>query len=353
MAPMRNESSLSEREELILQAVVHSFVSSAEPVGSRTIVKRFGLDISPATVRNVMSDLEEAGYLSQVHTSSGRVPTDQGYRYYVDYLMRVQDLTQAERAKLEREYMDKMSDAEDILRQTSQLLALLSKQTGIVEAPQSNQAEVQHIEVMLLGPKRVVVLLADTLGRVRTNVLNLAEQLSAEDGRQLTRFLNEHLVGVPVDEIGQRIQPILRERVDEEGRLAAQASQMLELVPVSLTGTIYTEGATQLFEQPEFRDVDKAREVLGLLEKGDRVFDLLRSGVLLRDPRTSRVLIGGDASTASLQDISVVSAPYRIGEKTVGMVGVLGPRRVPYSKLTGVVEYTANLLSRWLTRLSA
>ncbi|MDZ4858270.1 MAG: hypothetical protein SGI88_04750, partial [Candidatus Hydrogenedentes bacterium] len=130
---MRRDIDLSDREKLILQAAVHSFITTAEPVGSRAIVKRFDLDLSAATVRNVMADLEEAGYLQQLHTSSGRVPTDLGYRYYVDYLMRAQELTLHERARIETELTARLNDADEVMRQTSHLLALLSHQTGIVE----------------------------------------------------------------------------------------------------------------------------------------------------------------------------------------------------------------------------
>ena len=161
-----NEQHLSDREELVLQAVVHSYITSAEPVGSRSIVKRFSLEVSPATVRNVMADLEEAGFLQQLHTSSGRVPTDVGYRYYVDYLMRIQRVTLTERTRVEGELVAKLNDADDLLRQTSHLLALLSHQTGIVEAPSLGDAEIRQIEITPLEGGRIVVLLADSFGCV-------------------------------------------------------------------------------------------------------------------------------------------------------------------------------------------
>jgi len=143
---------LNEREELILQAVVQCYITTAEPVGSRVLVKRFGLELSAATVRNVMADLEESGYLQQLHTSSGRAPTDRGYRYYVNYLMRVQELTMAERARIEHELSRKLNDADEVLRQTSQMLALVTHQTGLVKTPDENCGQVKHIEVMLVSP---------------------------------------------------------------------------------------------------------------------------------------------------------------------------------------------------------
>ena len=346
------EHPLTEREELILQAVVHSYITSADPVGSRAIVKRFGLDISPATVRNVMADLEDAGFLQQLHTSSGRVPTEKGYRYYVDYLMRVQELTETERSRIETEFERKLQDADSVLKQTTQLLALTSHHASIVEAPNRHATELRRIELMPLESNRLCALLVDNYGRVRTMVMNTPESLSESEIGKVSGFLNSHLNGTPLDELEVEIRRRLGRFVDEERKLAENALSVIANVPDVPANQLFLEGATQLFEQPEFQDVGKARVVFGLLDEQDRVLKLLRSGVLLADPRTSRVLIGSDSTGEGLSEISVVSAPYSIGDKTVGMVGILGPRRMHYSKLTGVVEYTAGMLTRLLTRLS-
>ncbi len=350
-----NAQKLSDREELVLQAVVHSFITSAEPVGSRTVAKRFSLDISPATVRNVMADLEEAGFLQQLHTSSGRVPTDVGYRYYVDFLMRIQRVTLTERTQVEGELSSKLDDADSLLRQTSHLLALLSHQTGIVEAPSLGDAEIRQIEITALEGGRVVVLLADNFGRVRTMVVSIDTPLQHDDARKLTAFLNDNLRGVSVDRVVSAMHGKLESFADSQRRLAEQAVQVLNFIPVNSGGPLFLDGATQLFEQPEFRDVDRAREVFGLLEERDRVVDLLRSGTLgLEDGDSERssVVIGKEASESGMSEISVVSAPYKVDGKTVGRVGVLGPRRMPYSRLSGVVEYTAGMLGRLMSRLA-
>ena len=173
-------SKLTEREQLILQAVVHIYVTTAEPVGSRVIVKRFDLDISAATVRNVMADLEEDGYLQQLHTSSGRIPTDSGYRYYIDCLMSIQELTQGERDQIERNLTEQLNDADTVLRQTSYLLALISHQASIVEAPRLNVTQVEHVEIVPLGEQRLAFLLADNYGGVRTMVLQTSKKISDE-----------------------------------------------------------------------------------------------------------------------------------------------------------------------------
>ncbi len=343
---------LNEREQLILQAVVHLYITSAEPVGSRAIVKRLGLDISPATVRNVMADLEESGYLEQRHTSSGRVPTDRGYRYYVDYLMRIQEITQTERGRIEEQLNERLNDAESILRQTSYLLGLISHQTSIVEAPRASVAELRRVELIPIADRRLAFLLADNYGGVRTVVLPTERSLTGDETQRLSRFLNEHLHGTPIDTLSDSLREKLQHFVDEQRTLAGQALELVRLLPSPEGGKLFLEGATQLFEQPEFKDVDKARGVFGLLEEHDRVVELLRAGIANAEPHPSRVVIGSEAHHQPFDELSLVSAPYKVGDTTIGMVGVLGPRRMPYSKLAGLVEFTASRLGNLLSRLA-
>ena len=346
-----SNSPLTEREELILQAVVQQYITHAEPVGSRAIVKRFNLDISPATVRNVMADLEESEYIHQVHTSSGRVPTDKGYRYYVDYLMHVQEVTQAERARIEQDLSKQLNNADSILKQTSNLLALISHQTGIVEIPNAHVATIHRIELMPLGNGQLAMLVADNYGRVQTVLMPWTHPIDAQGIVPLNNFLNEHLSGTSIDQLTKTIENKLQLFVDEQRLLAEMAVNVLNYIPGAASDQLYLNGATQLFEQPEFHNVDKAREVFGLLEERERVAELLHSGTL-RNLDSSRIMIGSEDLRNGLEEISVVSAPYKIHDKTVGMIGILGPRRMPYSKLTGIVEYTASKLGVMLTKLS-
>jgi heat-inducible transcriptional repressor len=344
---------LSERERQILHAVVHSYITTAEPVGSRTIVKRFGLDISPATVRNVMADLEEAGYLQQIHTSSGRVPTDKGYRYYVDCLMQVQVLTVQERYQIEREYTERLSDTDQVLRQTSHLLALITHHTGIVEAPAEAIARVRRIELMPVGGTRVAVLLVDNYGRVRSLVVDVTQEFQHEELLRLNQFLNEQLQDAPIGRLAESIQERLSAYLEKQRTLAEQALRVLQLIPANRPVQLFLDGTTQLFEQPEFNDVSKAREVLGLLEKQDRLIELMHAATSKDGSLRSTVVIGGETLDPSLEGISLVASPYDVGGRPVGMIGVLGPRRMPYPRLTAIVDYTAGMVGRLLTRLSA
>jgi len=342
---------LNEREQLILQAVVHTYITTAEPVGSRSIVKRYGIDLSPATVRNVMADLEDSGFVQQLHTSSGRVPTNQGYRYYVDYLMRVQELTLAERARLEHEFSEQLNDADEVIRRTCHLLALVSNHAGLVEAPNETDAVVRSVELMALSGARAAVLVADSYGRVRTLMATLDRPMSSAELERLRAFLNDQLRGSAVDRMHRTIEERIERFLDEQRGLAREALSLLSSVPRQRPGQLFLEGKTHLFEQPEFHDFSKAREVMILLDEEDRLLDLLRSGVSIGRGKTA-VLIGVDTRGSGFEDISLVAAPYRVGQKPVGVLGVLGPKRMPYSRVTAVVDYTAGLLSRFLTRLA-
>jgi heat-inducible transcriptional repressor len=343
---------LTKREELILQATVQSYITTAEPVGSRAIVKRFGLDLSPATVRNVMADLEESGYLEQLHTSSGRVPTDLGYRYYVNFLMRVQELTSAEQDRLESDFQDQMSDTESLMRHTSHMLALVSHHAGIVTAPRDSSAALSRIELMPVNPTRVAVLMADSFGRVHTTVVEQESAIADEELARVCRFMNENFKGVALEQLTQSVENGLRQYLDDQRQIAERAASILGMVPADRPGQLFLEGTAHLFEQPEFHDLGKARDVLHLLEERERLAGLLRTTILEDEHGRARVTFGSEAHGGGLADISVVSAPYHVGDKTVGVLGVLGPRRMPFSRLSALVDYSANMLSRFLTKVA-
>jgi heat-inducible transcriptional repressor len=298
-----------------------------------------------------MADLEETGYLQQLHTSSGRVPTDRGYRYYVDNLMPVQELPSVERVWIDQEFAQVWSDADDILRQASHILASLSHQTGIVEGPDESNAEVFRIEIVPITPLHMGVMIADSCGHIRTVRIGVESPWPQGDLDKLNRFLNEHLRGVVLDQMVNTIRTRLAAVGDEEKFLAERALDILELIPAHRSAHVFLEGTTQLFEQPEFRDVAKARDLFNLFEERDRLGSMLRLRLEHSDPRRILVLIGSEVQGEGADEIGMVVSPYCVGENSVGVLGVVGPRRMPYPRLTPIVEYTADSLSRSLTRL--
>jgi len=346
---MPSVQDLSDRERTILNAVVNSYITTAEPVGSRSVVKQFDLEWSPATVRNTMADLEDLGFLKQVHTSSGRVPTEWGFKYYVNYLMRVQELTIKERSRIEHELNEKLNDTDEVLRHTSQLLALLTHQAGIAESPAETSVRVHRIEAVPVSDSRMAVLLVDNYGRVRTTSVDVGERVSGDQLQRLNAFMNANLHDVEIERMADDVRERLKDYFDEQRLLAQRAVEVLDLLPKQETRQLFLDGAMQLFDQPEFSDMSRAREVFGLLEHNDQIAVLLREG--LRDGEKLRQVYIGEEGTA-LEGMSVVASPYTVEGKPVGMVGILGPRRMPYSRLTSVVDYTATMVTRWLERFT-
>jgi heat-inducible transcriptional repressor len=246
----------------------------------------------------------------------------------------------------------RLNDADEVMRQTSQLLALISHQTGMVTAPDDRTAEVHHIEVMPVSSTRAAVLLADSLGRVHTMMVPLDEALRTEDLPRLGHFLNDNLRGVALSQVTTKMESTIRSMLEEKRRTAEQALHLLNLLPAGGHGQLYLEGAAQLFEQPEFRDVERAREVFGMLDERERLATLLRGSLVETEWARPSVLIGSESHEPAFKEISVVASPYRIGKRPVGVLGILGPRRMPYSRLTAIVDYTAGMLSKFLTRLA-
>lgn len=353
---MTSVETLSEREEHILRAVVDSHISTAEAVGSRSIVKRFKLNLSPATTRNVMADLEEAGYLEQLHTSSGRVPTDRGYRYYVDHLMDIEELMADEQVRIDRDLGQDEICTEEVMRQASRLLAAVSQQAAIVQVPDGCTATVRHIEVVSVSRKRLGIMIADNIGGVRTVLVTVDQPLLPDELAQLNRFVNDCLRGAFLDQLSAALAARLSTLKDERRRLAEKALDLFNSMPSPGAAQLFMDGARQLFEQPEFRDAAKARAVVTLLEERERLTSLFRLGGPHRGPDRVLIVIGSETQEEGLDglgEISVVGAPYRVGDVSVGVLGVLGPKRMPYARVTAVVDYTAESLGRHLTRLAS
>ncbi|MFA7692284.1 MAG: heat-inducible transcriptional repressor HrcA [Candidatus Hydrogenedentales bacterium] len=345
--PKHAIDALNDREREILNAVVNSYITTAEPVGSRTIVRRFGLDLSAATVRNVMADLEELGFLQQVHTSSGRVPTDLGYRYYVDHLMQIQRLSLQERRRIENEFQNKLDDVNSVLRHTSHLLALLTHQAGIVEIPSADRALVQRFELVPVSENRLAVLMVDTLGTVHS--MAVTRPVNKSKLESLTNFLNQNFCGTAIGSLSQSVRMKLGQALDEQRALAQDVLEILNLMPVSQEKRLFLEGTVQLFEHPEFQRLEQAKEVFGLLEEHDRLIDLLRRAV--SEDEYKSVYISKENDNLGAEGIGVVASSYHVEGEPAGMIGVLGPRRMPYSRLTSVVRFTADMVGRLLTRL--
>ncbi|MGN7468587.1 heat-inducible transcriptional repressor HrcA [Brevibacillus sp. SAFN-007a] len=335
---------LSDRQRLILSAIVDNYIHSAEPVGSRTISKREDIGFSSATIRNEMSDLEELGYLEQPHTSAGRVPSTKGYRFYVDNLIQPQRLSEAELGKLKQLFAERILHSEQVVEYTAQILSQLTNYTAIVLGPEIFEHRLKHIQIVPLNETQAVAIVVTHTGRVENKLIDLPEGMGASEIERLVNLLNAKLTDVPLWQLRQRVY---QEISGEMRRYAEQYEEMLKILDKSLTQEeerVYLRGATKIMDQPEFRDVDKVKDILELLEQNDQLlhlFGMPGEGLTVR--------IGQENQLDAIKQCSVITTSYSLAGKPVGMVGILGPTRMEYGKVITVLNYLAEGLSRMLT----
>lgn len=343
--------SLNERELKVLEAIVMSYVETAEPVGSRTLARRFGLGVSPATIRNAMSDLEEKGYLFHPHTSAGRVPTDRAYRLYVDTLMQQPSVTSAEKARIRQH----LSSGEDsaitaILRRAAEVLGVLTQELGVAVAPSLDSAVLERLDLITVSSDRLLLVLQLRSGVLRTIFVHVPGTVHPDAVVALTVVLNDRLAGLTLREIRQSLPQRLRDAASttEQGELLdifiATGDQLFDL-PAEDGGEVVLGRPSVLADQPEFaRSGEKLRELLELTEQRDVLRRVLGQRA---ESNALTITIGTEHQQREFADLTLVTAPYRSGPLT-GVIGVLGPTRMPYEKVVALVEHTSKMVGELL-----
>jgi heat-inducible transcriptional repressor len=339
---------LRKRDQQVLEAVINDYIQSGEPVGSRAVSKRYGLKVSSATIRNVMADLVDLGLLYQPHTSAGRVPTGRGLRLYLDSIMKFKELQREERNLIRQAFREFQGDITELLRQTSRILSKVCGQAGVVLWPKLTMARLKHIEFIRLRPNHVAVILISKSGLVHHSFLDLDEEIRQEELDRYGRYVNELLQDVPLGEVKQRI---LEEMRDEKILFDQLYSRALAITERAFQTTfenadVYIEGQTKLLNNPEFADVELMRRILEAFEEKSRIIRLL--DMTLRTAMGVSIVLGPESELEELGEISLISSPYRRGDTLLGVLGVIGPMRMDYSRIIPVVEFTACLLSQLL-----
>jgi heat-inducible transcriptional repressor len=341
---------LTDRERRVLEAVIQSYVATAEPAGSRTLSRHFGLGVSPATIRNTMSDLEEKGYLSHPHTSAGRVPTDTGYRAYVDFLVRsaaLPALANSDRSALAEQIAAGGSAIEAILRRAAQSLSVLSQELGVAVGPRIDQARLQRLELVRLSSERIVLVLSLEGGAVRTIFVEVRSQIADGVLTEVTAVLNDRLAGLTLRDVRTSLGARLRDTGSSVGahellNIFLQEGNALFDLPLSGTESSVVLGqASVLAEQPEFASTENMRRLIALTEAGPHLGELLRNRSAV--PGVS-ITIGTEHGDPRLANFTVVTAEYQAGSLS-GVIGVIGPTRMPYEKVIALVAHTSELLT--------
>lgn len=340
-------SELTDRERRVLAAVIQCYVETAEPAGSRGIARKFGLGISPATIRNTMSDLEEKGFLFHPHTSAGRIPTDLAYRAYVESLTEVAPPPDRQVRRLEAAIRDGDTAIEAILRRAAQTLGILTQELGIALGPRLDLTLLDRLELYRVSTDRLVLALTLTGGLARTVFVEVPGEIADAAVQEVQRVLNERLAGLTLRDIRASLGTRLRDAAAPGGAselmniFIEEGEQMFDL-PVGTGGSDVVLGhASVLAEHPEFSDGDGMRRVMELTETRHRLSEVLRH----RQPGPGlQITIGGEHGERMLERFTVVTAEYRSGSIS-GVIGVIGPTRMPYDKVISLVTHTSQLVS--------
>jgi heat-inducible transcriptional repressor len=346
---LASHNKLDERKKSILKVVTDDYISSAEPVGSRTIARRYNLGLSPATIRNEMADLEESGYLEQPHTSAGRIPSEIGYRYYVDALVSLQKLSKQEIENIYKEMEGYHREIESIIHQTSKILVQLTKYPSVVLSPQFQTAIFRHIQLVKLSATTVLVLIVTDTGYVENKIIELQREVSAEELDRISELLNKKLRGVCLKDLQSTLLNDIRSELVLHDQFFNESIKLLIKAIANRTSErVYVDGAMKILEQPEFTDLQKFKPLMNALEEEERLYKLLSRS----QSRGAQVKIGHENEELGLNDCSVITSSYEIAGRTVGVIGILGPTRMDYAKVLPIVEYTASILSELLTMIS-
>lgn len=338
---------LNERKKKILQIIIEDYISSAEPVGSRTIARKYDLGLSPATIRNEMSDLELLGYLEQPHTSAGRIPSAQAYRFYVDALIEPGTLTDNDMALIDGWYNERRRNIDDIFQSTAKILSRMTQNVSMVLTNQQTIANFCYLKFLPLDSQHAILCIVADDGSIDMNVIDIPLGMSSEEMDYLAGKMSKLLEDRNLSDISVEILQTVHTDVVEDKLIFSSLLQAVR----KMTGRrqeqkVFLGGTKQLLNQPEFRDVERVRNLLGILEEEKVLKDLLQGG----EDSGLKVTIGSENKFTGIQDCSMVQATYRLNGQIVGTMAVLGPTRMEYGKVISVMDYLHKYLKTILDK---
>ena len=327
---------LDDRKRKILQAIVDDYVTTAEPVGSRSLARKWGLGISPATIRNEMADLEVLGYLEQPHTSAGRIPSPQGYRFYVDCLLAPPSLSAHDISLITNWYEARVKSIEEVFVETAKIISRVTRNISMVTAPQLSKSAFKYLQFLPLDENRAIVVVVTDAGFVENKVIDIPKGTSLADLQQIAAGINQRLAGLSFDNIKHsQLNEIKQELLSDPILFETALNILRQALAMEKNEKVYLGGTTQLLNQPEFRDVEKIKGLLNMLEEDKLLCDILH----MQDSEGVVVTIGQENKYSGIRDCSMVQATYRVDGQVIGTLAVLGPTRMEYGKIVSVLEF--------------
>lgn len=337
---------LTDRQLLILQVIVDDFIASAQPVGSRQISKKEEITFSPATIRNEMADLEELGFIEKTHTSSGRVPSEKGYRFYVDHLLKPQIITSEDIYRIQSVFKGHLLETEQVIRKSANILSELTSYTAIILGPDVQRHRVKRFSIVPLTSDTAVAIIVTDNGHVENRLFELPKDFTASDIEKMVNILNERLVGVPLVEIHNKLEreamEILRQHV---GSVDSLVQSLTNATVGQGEGKIFYGGKTNMLNQPEFHDFNKIRMLMELMDKTSQVQSLFQpneAGIHIR--------IGSENNHLAMEDCSVIAASFSFGFEQHGSIAIIGPKRMDYRRVVALLEIMRSDLTRAFSR---
>jgi len=341
---------MNERKKKVLLAIVQDYIQTAEPVGSRTISKKYNLKVSSATIRNEMADLEEMGLIEQPHTSAGRIPSYLGYRYYVDCLMEKEPLLRDELERIEWELTKKIKQMEEVIQQASRLLSDMTKYTSLMDRPNlshKGHKAIKHVQLIPVQPTQALVVVVTETGAVINRVLPISESVTADDLSRISQVLNNKLLGQSMETVQKAVlEEIYADLLRQRNMIDVVLEVLEQAMTADTSQKVYLGGTLNILNQPEFKDVEKIKRILGILDEEKVVHNLLSTST---GADGVSVKIGKENNLAGIDGCSIITATYSVEGEKVGTIGILGPTRMNYAKAVAVVDVISKTLSRVLS----
>ena len=331
---------MDERKKKILQAVIDEYVNTAEPVSSAALVEKYGLNYSSATVRNELAELEKKGYLDKTHTSSGRVPSEKGYRFYVDELIKEDDISLEEMKYIQSKLSTKVNEIEDLAKIATSTLSEITHYTTVAIGPKVETQIIEEIKFVLLGTRMLMVVIVTDSGLVKETIIKYDEDITQSQIETLNNLFNSKLKGKPLSKIDKPMEEYILSEINYSIDVIKPIIDQINKI-VDEAETIYLEGANKAFDLPEFKSLELAKNFVNVLDEKELMLDILDSGMA----KDINVYIGDENDKEELKDFSVVTFKHSIGDKELGTIGIIGPKRMNYSKVISVMKYISKKIS--------
>ncbi len=340
---------LDDRKMRILRAIIDDYINTAEPIGSRTIARKHELGLSSATIRNEMADLEDMGYLAQPHTSAGRIPSDKGYRLYVDQLMQARDLSMEDIESIRRSMEIKINELGQLMKQASLVMSKITKYTSMAMIPQTNKIALKAVQVVPVEAGKALIIVVTNTGIVRNGLIRISESITPDLLIKVSNVFNDKLSGLTLEQINF---PLIKEIEYEMGMAKEILLPILDGVADCInqtdTSEVYLDGTTNILNYPEFRDVMKAKEFLDTLDEKEILCRILEGA---SSSKGVTIQIGAENELKEIKDCSLVTTTYSLGNIIIGSIGIIGPTRMEYSRVISTMNYIREKINQELNKL--